>query len=268
MWRDNWTVGYTTAWTVGVWVGNADGSPMENASGVTGAAPIWNSLMRVAHRQAPAAFTVPDGLVAVEVCALSGLLPGPACTRRRVEWFLEEHAPAESCDMHALVTYDARTGEPATADTPIDRRTIRSQTVWPAEVLQWAIDKGLATVPTEQHHTAAISDMETDSSRSIYLASPEDGSVYRLSTEVPASSQRMLISAVCELCDPGGRLVVELDGSRWHEWSSPPYTVYWPLETGEHLLSLAYEAQDGTIIESEPVVITVVSAVPQGENER
>lgn len=266
LWRDNWTVGYTTAWTVGVWVGNADGSPMEDASGVTGAAPIWNSLMRVTHRQAPAAFAAPDGLVAVEVCALSGLLPGPACTRRRVEWFLEENAPADPCDMHALVTYDARTGEPATADTPVDRRAVRSQTTWPAEVLQWAIDRGLATVPPEHHHTAMISEMETDSSRSLYLASPEDGSVYRLSTEVPGSSQRLLISAVCELCDSGGRLVVELDNSRWHEWSSPPYTVYWPLEVGEHVLSLAYEPKNGNKMESEPVVITVVSAMPQGEN--
>lgn len=268
MWRDNWTLGYTTAWTVGVWVGNADGSPMDDASGVTGAAPIWNSLMRAAHRQAAAAFTVPDGLVAVEVCALSGFLPGPACTRRRVEWFLEEHAPTDSCDMHTLVTYDARTGKPATAETPVDRRVYRSQTIWPAEVLQWAIDQGLAAAPTEQQHTAGISDMETDSSRGLYLASPEDGSMYRLSTEVPGSSQRLLISAVCELCDPGGRLLLELDGSRWHEWSSPPYTVYWPLEVGEHVLSLAYEPPNGTRVESEPVVIAVTSLLPQGDNER
>ncbi len=266
MWRDNWTVGYTSEWTVGVWVGNADGSPMEDASGITGAAPIWNSLMRVAHRQAPAAFDVPDGLVAAEVCALSGLLPGPACTRRRVEWFLEEHVPANTCDMHALVTYDARTGERATAETPVDRRVTRSQTIWPAEVLQWAIDKGLSTAAPDPRHTASVRDTETAPSRSLYLASPEEGSVYRFSTEVPGASQRLLITAVCELCDSGGRLTVKLDGSRWHEWSSPPYTVYWPLEVGEHVLSLAYEAENGTMVESEPVVIAVVAAVPQGEN--
>ena len=46
--RDNWTFGYTQNFVVGVWVGNNDNSPMnpQLASGVTGAAPIWNKIMR------------------------------------------------------------------------------------------------------------------------------------------------------------------------------------------------------------------------------
>jgi penicillin-binding protein 1C len=44
-WRDNWTVGYTRNLVTGVWAGNSDGRPMRNASGVTGAAPIWNAFM-------------------------------------------------------------------------------------------------------------------------------------------------------------------------------------------------------------------------------
>ncbi|MCB0044075.1 MAG: transglycosylase domain-containing protein [Caldilineaceae bacterium] len=44
-WRDNWTVGYTRHLVTGVWAGNSDGRPMRNASGVTGAAPIWSAFM-------------------------------------------------------------------------------------------------------------------------------------------------------------------------------------------------------------------------------
>ncbi|WP_306564347.1 penicillin-binding protein 1C [Aquabacterium sp.] len=51
--RDNWCVGYTSRYTVGVWVGNASGSPMRNVSGVSGAAPIWASLVRELHRAQP-----------------------------------------------------------------------------------------------------------------------------------------------------------------------------------------------------------------------
>ena len=40
--RDNWTMGFTRNVQVGVWVGNSDGSPMVNTTGLTGAAPIWN----------------------------------------------------------------------------------------------------------------------------------------------------------------------------------------------------------------------------------
>ncbi|HQY94547.1 transglycosylase domain-containing protein, partial [Caldilinea sp.] len=43
--RDNWTVGFTRYLVAGVWAGNNDGSPMRNATGVTGAAPIWNAFM-------------------------------------------------------------------------------------------------------------------------------------------------------------------------------------------------------------------------------
>ncbi|WP_043302362.1 penicillin-binding transpeptidase domain-containing protein, partial [Burkholderia humptydooensis] len=48
--RDNWAVGYTSRYTVGVWVGNADGSPMWDVSGVTGAAPVWAAITGYLHR--------------------------------------------------------------------------------------------------------------------------------------------------------------------------------------------------------------------------
>jgi membrane peptidoglycan carboxypeptidase len=46
--KDNWTIGYTPQFLVAVWVGNNDNSPMNPylASGITGAAPIWNRVMR------------------------------------------------------------------------------------------------------------------------------------------------------------------------------------------------------------------------------
>jgi penicillin-binding protein 1C len=43
--RDNWCVGFNSDYTIGVWVGNADASPMQNVLGVTGAAPVWRSVV-------------------------------------------------------------------------------------------------------------------------------------------------------------------------------------------------------------------------------
>src|SRR5205085_11093419 len=42
--RDNWCIGFTARYTVGVWVGNFSGAPMRDVSGVTGAAPIWREI--------------------------------------------------------------------------------------------------------------------------------------------------------------------------------------------------------------------------------
>jgi penicillin-binding protein 1C len=52
--RDNWCMGFSRRYTVGVWVGNANGDPMWDVSGVTGAAPVWRAVMDELHRREPA----------------------------------------------------------------------------------------------------------------------------------------------------------------------------------------------------------------------
>ena len=49
--RDNWTIGFNTRVTVGVWVGNASGAPMHNVTGIAGAGPIWADVMEAAFAQ-------------------------------------------------------------------------------------------------------------------------------------------------------------------------------------------------------------------------
>jgi penicillin-binding protein 1C len=89
--RDTWTVGFTTDYTVATWVGNFDGEPMQKVSGVMGAAPLWNRIMLHLHEhQEPAAFEPPAGLVQRPVCALSGMRPTPACPSVVQEYFFPE----------------------------------------------------------------------------------------------------------------------------------------------------------------------------------
>ena len=89
--RDTWTVGFTTDYTVATWVGNFNGEPMRQVSGVTGAAPLWNRIMLHLHEhQEPAAFTPPQGLVKLPICANSGLKPTPTCSSVVQEYFYPE----------------------------------------------------------------------------------------------------------------------------------------------------------------------------------
>ncbi len=48
--RDNWCIGFSGKYTVGVWIGNFSGDAMWNVSGVSGAAPIWVEAMNFLHR--------------------------------------------------------------------------------------------------------------------------------------------------------------------------------------------------------------------------
>jgi len=89
--RDTWTVGFTTDYTVATWVGNFNGEPMRQVSGVTGAAPLWNRIMLHLHEhQEPADFPSPEGLVQLPICAISGLRPTPDCTSIVQEYFYPE----------------------------------------------------------------------------------------------------------------------------------------------------------------------------------
>lgn len=67
--RDNWTLGYSRDYTVCVWVGNNDSSPMKEVSGITGAGPIWRRVMEAVHKEhPPKSFNMPESMERKEVC--------------------------------------------------------------------------------------------------------------------------------------------------------------------------------------------------------
>ncbi|MGK5080346.1 penicillin-binding protein 1C [Janthinobacterium sp. HLX7-2] len=81
--RDNWCMGYSARYTVGVWVGNFDGKPMWDVSGVTGAAPVWRDVMDYLHKNIPShAPKAPPGVLQQMVAYR------PALEAPRREWFI------------------------------------------------------------------------------------------------------------------------------------------------------------------------------------
>lgn len=66
--RDNWCIGYTSKYTVGVWVGNYSGESMWNVSGVSGAAPVWCEIVNHLNRyKASSKISVPSNIVRKEI---------------------------------------------------------------------------------------------------------------------------------------------------------------------------------------------------------
>ncbi len=95
--RDNWTLGFTPDIAAGVWVGNADYTPMQNTTGLSGAAPIWNAYMQAAvpylTAGQPEGFGRPDGLIDRVVCTISGAEPSEWCPDDRIEVFAADQPP-------------------------------------------------------------------------------------------------------------------------------------------------------------------------------
>jgi len=163
--RDTWTVGFTRNYTVAVWVGNFDGEPMRQVSGVTGAAPLWNRIMLHLHEQhEPEAFPPPLGMVKRRVCALSGARPTSACPAVVQEYF----------DPQDLDEYDRRP-DPFYQTVTDSKGKQTSRLKLPPEYNEW-----LAMQPPMPTTTDGLS-----------ILSPRSGDVFLLEARAPDSAQRL-----------------------------------------------------------------------------
>lgn len=121
--RDNWTMGYTPDLAVGVWIGNADYTPMVDVTGLTGAAPAWSSFMQYAVPQLtggnPTPFSRPAGVEERVICAFSGTEPSEFCPQQRAEFFAAGQPPRpKEDDLWKRVAVDTWTGLRASAECP------------------------------------------------------------------------------------------------------------------------------------------------------
>jgi membrane peptidoglycan carboxypeptidase len=116
--RDNWTIGYTTDYVMGVWAGNDDNSPMYDVSGVQGAAPIWHDAMLVAEQGHPIRdFTNPGGLQWASLTYPDGV--------QTSDWFLPGTVPDFATSEPATpssMTLTIGTVTPGPNPTPTPRR--------------------------------------------------------------------------------------------------------------------------------------------------
>jgi penicillin-binding protein 1C len=80
--RDNWCVGFSSRYTVGVWVGNFSGEPMWNVMGITGAAPVWVDIMNWLHRHFHSSPPVAPSILRAQQTTF------PDLSIDRSEWYL------------------------------------------------------------------------------------------------------------------------------------------------------------------------------------
>lgn len=155
--RDNWTIGYTPQYLVTSWVGNNDNSEMNSAlvSGVTGAAPIWNKLMRkVLEGKSDIWPKQPDGIVGAQICVVSGLLPpnpdgdDKGCPTR-FEYFIKGTVPTQRENLKQAVLIDKSTGDLA-APNQTDNTEVQEHQILKDAVSTWCLDcqhpEGKATI--------------------------------------------------------------------------------------------------------------------------
>ncbi len=132
--RDNWTIGYTPNFMTTVWVGNNDNTPMNPylSSGVTGAAPIWNRVMKTLLKNQSDLWPIrPETVIGRQVCWDSGDLmvkkdDGTESCSPRFEYFIKGTEPKEShiSKQAVAVTKDDKLAPENFPDVEIKEKTI------------------------------------------------------------------------------------------------------------------------------------------------
>ncbi|WP_394838942.1 penicillin-binding protein 1C [Pendulispora rubella] len=198
--RDNWTVGFTREVTVGVWAGNFDGSAMSGISGITGAGPLFRSVMDAAMRGRPKGSLAPDpdavSLRAVDVCPLSGGAPTSACPHA-----IRDYVPRD------------RSLDPCTMHESVSGRVVER---YPAAFTAWA-------------HAAGREGARGEGK--LHLAYPHDGARFAIDPERPRGLQS--ISVRIEAPRGVEQAALRIDGQLVARTGSP-FVVRWPLEQGTH----------------------------------
>jgi len=252
--HDNWTIGYTPDLLVGVWVGNSGYEAMHNVTGLTGAAPIWNEVMRQLLQGIPDhPFERPDGLTQIEVCDLSGLLPTSACQHTHKEWFIAGTEPAQTDSYYHQVWIDPLTHSMANDLTPLDRRKSITVLDLPVEAQSWARLQGLPLLIDYSQAVANTSAQE----KQLILLSPPPNTTYRIDPNFDPSAQQIQI----EVAAGTGisQVTIWMDGNLLATLSAAPYQAWWSLSVGEHRFWAEAVNAMGATVKSDSVTITVIN---------
>jgi penicillin-binding protein 1C len=197
--RDTWCVGSTRQHTVGVWVGNFDGRPMDQVASSMGAAPLWRAVIHFLLREDLPLPDPRDGSLSLEgvrVCAFTGKLPTRKSPAIIDEWFLPGTKPAQ--DASEILTPEG--------------------VILPPEYSLWcrsAFNQAGATVRSAE----------------FAILQPADGSRYTLSPSLPRSQQQIPVVTNLPVPNPSWFL----DGQPLEATRG---SYYLPLLPGRHVLEL------------------------------
>ena len=213
--RDNWTLGFTSAFAVGVWVGNADNRPMREVSGVDGAGPIWRDVMAAAAlSRLPGWPARPGTLSEVLTCAPTGLLPGLSCQQPQIELFVRGTEPVTT------EAYYLRQPDGSIAIAP------------PVAAIAWARDAGFQVVEA------------SGGGGGLRIVEPHNGSVFFLAPELRTQGLALRAEASAGAIS----LTFLMDGAPIGTLPPGEGRLIWELSPGAHSLQVIALQPDGSTV--------------------
>jgi penicillin-binding protein 1C len=219
--HDNWTIGYTSDVTVGVWVGNFDRRPLRNSSGVTGAAPVFHAVMMAAQQRMRGGIPTGDESLTLMagatterrmICLLSGMGATAGCPTTGSEWVPVSDTDTR-CSWHRLSLRDV--GGRQEQQVVVD---------WPLEFRQWGERQQPASRPAGRSQRVAAA------TERLQIASPPNGASYLIDPTLRREFQTLQFRALTT----DGAAVQWTIGNERLGATRGNESLRWPLRPGEH----------------------------------
>ena len=192
--RDAWSIGYSPELTIGVWIGNFNGTGAPILSGAEAAAPILFALFTaLSGEKAHQWFTEPANLKTRLVCALTGLPVSPHCLTSVSDIYIPGVSAVRECHIHKSIQVDIATGERLCSSCRPGRQ-FREETIalWPAEVATWLNANGFAVSELPAHNADCTRPL---AGTQPVILSPARDTVYKIRSNVPTEYQKIRLSA-------------------------------------------------------------------------
>ena len=192
--RDAWSIGYTPEFTIGVWVGNFDGTGVSSLVGSEVAGPILFSLFTALTTPATNRWFTRAGRTNTrEVCSLSGMLPSSYCRSSKFDYYIPSVSPNTVCTIHKGIYIDERTGTTLCSHCRVGR-TYRHAVFeeWPVAIGTWLKRNGFA-IPHLPGHFSECTGLVAG--HNPVVTSPSENSEYHIRAGIPLENQKILLQA-------------------------------------------------------------------------
>jgi len=191
--RDAWSVGYNPRYSVGVWLGNFSGVGSRALVGADAATPLLFDLMSALESEGGSWFEMPDEVCERQVCAVSGMIPGPDCPSTRKELCLRGRSPRLPCSMHVTYAIDNRSGYRLCSQCRVGRsHHLKTFVQFPAELATWVSENGRSPESIPKHNPEC---RQSCAGTGPVINSPADDCQYVLRRGVPLRDQQIRLEA-------------------------------------------------------------------------
>lgn len=196
--RDAWAIGIFGPYVLAVWIGNFNGESNPVFVGRRAAAPLFFEIVDAVKANKIIVSHALDNLspkiLKVEVCAVSGQIPGPFCRNKVKSWFIPGKSPIKTCDIHRSIMIDSKTGSRVCPSLDLKDSRMEVFEFWPSDLLDVFRKAGIPRRIPPAWHPACSIQAKRHQGIAPQITSPKKGLIYnirmtsRIKEEIPLTA--------------------------------------------------------------------------------